>query len=179
MARLSDRLSAKRVELAATPGMYADGQGLYLRVGSGGAKSWGLRYRHNGRVHDLGLGPYHLVPLAEARKRATEQWRLLRLDGQDPLLTRRAGRDKAKLAAAKAMTFKACAEAYMAAHQAGWRNPKHRTQWTGTLNTYVYPHFGDLPAQVIDVGLVMKAVEPIWTEKPKPRAECAAVSKRS
>lgn len=29
MARLSERLSAKRVELAARPGMYADGHGLY------------------------------------------------------------------------------------------------------------------------------------------------------
>ena len=167
MARLSERLSAKRVELAAKPGMYADGHGLYLRVGPVGAKSWVFRYRNNGRRHDLGLGAYHLVSLAEARKRATEQRRLLRLDGHDPLLTRRVGRDQATLAAAKAMTFKACAEAYMAAHQAGWRNPKHRTQWTGTLNTYVYPHFGDLPVQVIDVGLVMKAVEPIWTEKPE------------
>src|ERR1051326_1680658 len=167
MARLSERLSAKRVELAAKPGMYADGHGLYLRVGPAGAKSWVFRYRNSGRRHDLGLGPYHMVSLAEARKRATEQRRLLRLDGQDPLLTRRAGRDQAKLAAAKAMTFKACAEAYMAAHQAGWRNPKHRGQWTATLNRYVYPHFGDLPVQVIDVGLVMKAVEPIWTEKPE------------
>ena len=50
MARLSDRLSAKRVELAAKPGMYADGHGLYLRIGSSGAKSWVLRYRNNGRM---------------------------------------------------------------------------------------------------------------------------------
>ena len=167
MARLSERLSAKRVELAAKPGMHPDGHGLYLRVGPAGAKSWVFRYRNNGRRHDLGLGAYHLVSLAEARKRATEQRRLLRLDGHDPLLTRRTGRDQATLAAAKAMTFKACAEAYMAAHQAGWRNPKHRGQWTATLNAYVYPHFGDLPVQVIDVGLVMKSVEPIWTEKPE------------
>src|SRR5947207_14080817 len=65
------------------------------------------------------------------------------------------------------MMFQECAAAYMSAHQAGWRNPKHRGQWTATLNTYVYPHFGDLPVQVIDVGLVMKCVEPIWTEKPE------------
>ena len=135
MARLSERLSAKRVELATKAGMYADGHGLYLRVGPAGAKSWVFRYRNNGRRHDLGLGAYHMVSLAEARKRATEQRRLLRLDGQDPLVTRRAGRDQAKVAAAKAMTFKACAEAYMAAQQAGWRNPKHRGQWTATLNT--------------------------------------------
>lgn len=167
MPRLSERLSAKRVALAAKPGMYADGHGLYLRVGPTGAKSWVFRYRNNGARHDLGLGPYHLVSLAEARKRATEQRRLLRIDGHDPLLTRRSGRDKARLAAARAITFKACAEAYMAAHQAGWRNPKHRAQWTATLNKYVYPHLGDLPVQVIGVGLVMKALEPIWAEKPE------------
>ena len=78
MARLSERLSAKRVELAAKPGMYADGHGLYLRVGPAGAKSWVFRYRNNGGRHDLGLGPYHMVSLSEARKRATEQRRLLR-----------------------------------------------------------------------------------------------------
>src|SRR5207237_7538944 len=39
--------------------------------------------------------------------------------------------------------------------------------WTATLNPYAYPHFGELPVQVVDVGLVMKAVEPIWTEKPE------------
>src|SRR5438445_10836507 len=99
MARLSDRLSAKRVELAAKPGMYADGHGLYLRIGPAGAKSWVFRYRNNGRRHDLGLGPYHLVSLAEARKSATEQRRLLRINGRDPLLSRRAGRDQARLAA--------------------------------------------------------------------------------
>jgi integrase len=105
--------------------------------------------------------------LAEARRRAAEQQRLLRIDGQDPLIARRAGRDEARLTAAKAMTFKACGEAYMAAHQAGWRSSKHRSQWAATLNTYVYPVFGDLPAQMVDVGLVMKAVEPIWTQKPE------------
>src|SRR5437763_16880957 len=105
MARLSDRLSAKRVELAAKPGMYADGHGLYLRIVSSGAKSWVLRYRNNGRRHDLDVGPYHLVPLAVARKQATEQRRLLRLVEQDPLLTRRSVRDQAKLAAAQKMSY--------------------------------------------------------------------------
>lgn len=167
MARLSERLSAKRVELAAKPGMYADGHGLYLRVGPTGAKSWVYRYRNNGRRHDLGLGPYHLVSLADARKRAIEQRRLRHLDGKDPLLIRRLDRDQAKLAAAKTISFKECADAYIAAHQAGWRNPKHRTQWSSTLATYVHGCFGDLPVQAIDVDLVMKAIEPIWTEKPE------------
>lgn len=167
MARLSERLSAKRVELATKPGMYPDGHGLYLRVGPTGTKSWVYRYRNDGRRHDLGLGPYHLVSLAEARKNAIEQRRLRHLDGKDPLLIRRLDRDQAKLAAAKATTFKECAEAYITAHQAGWRNPKHRAQWSSTLETYVYGRFGDLPVRAIDVGLVMKAMEPIWTVKPE------------
>lgn len=36
-----------------------------------------------------------------------------------------------------------------------------------TLGAYVYPVFGDLPVQAVDVGLVMKAIEPIWGEKPE------------
>ena len=97
MARLSERLSAKRVELATAPGMYPDGHGLYLRIGPTGAKSWVFRYRNSGRRHDLGLGPYHLISLAEARKRASDQRRLLRIDGCDPLLARRTERDQARL----------------------------------------------------------------------------------
>ena len=63
------------------------------------------------------------------------------------------------------MTFRQCGEAYIAAHRAGWKNDKHAAQWPSTLTTYVYPVFGDQPVQVVDVGLVMKALEPIWTEK--------------
>ena len=46
-------------------------------------------------------------------------------------------------------------------------NSKHRKQWTATLTTYVSPIFGALPVQSVDVSLVMKALEPIWTTKPE------------
>jgi integrase len=72
-----------------------------------------------------------------------------------------------KLDAAKAMTFTACAEHYIASHKVGWRNDKHAAQWPATLGAYVYPVFGGLPVQAVDVGLVMKAIEPIWTVKPE------------
>jgi integrase len=35
------------------------------------------------------------------------------------------------------------------------------------LQTYVYAVMGELPVQVVDVGLVMKAVEPLWSAKPE------------
>ena len=71
----------------------------------------------------------------------------------------------ARLDAAKAMTFRQCAEAYIDAHKASWSNAKHAAQWPATLATYAYPIFGDLPVQAIDVGLVTKALEPIWNTK--------------
>jgi hypothetical protein len=139
----TERLSARRVETVKPRGLYADGKGLYLRVGPTGAKSWIYRYRVGKKQTDLGLGPWPDVSLADARERAAVQ-RKLRLDGQDPLLTRRAGRDQARLAATRQMTFRQCAEAYIAAHRAGWKNPIHAKQWPSTLQSYAYPVFGNL-----------------------------------
>ena len=89
----------------------------------------------------------------------------LRLRGIDPIDARQGDRASAKLDAAKAMTFRQCAEAYINAQKAGWSNAKHGAQWPATLATYAYPIFGDLPVQAIDVGLVTKALEPIWNTK--------------
>ena len=166
MARASNRLSAVEVKNATERGMYHDWGGLYLQVSAGGAKSWIFRFMLNGRAREMGLGPVHAIPLAEARKRAAE-CRRLRLDGIDPIDVRGAERDQRKLEAAKAMTFDACAAAYIDVHKAGWRNAKHREQWPNTLNTYANPVFGSLPVQAVDVGLVMKALEPIWQTKPE------------
>jgi hypothetical protein len=63
------------------------------------------------------------------------------------------------------MTFKQCAESYIAAHRAGWHYPKHTAQWEATLETYAYPVIGALPVQATDTGLVLRVLEPIWTAK--------------
>jgi integrase len=166
MARVIGKLTALDVARVKRRGYLGDGGGLYLLVGPNGAKSWVFRFREAGRLREMGLGPLHTIGLAEAREKARE-CRRVRLDGIDPIEARKATRTQAKLEAAKAMTFRECAERYIASHKAGWRNPKHAAQWPATLSTYVYPIFGNLPAQAIDVGLVMKAIEPIWTEKPE------------
>ena len=137
---------------------------MYLRVGPTGAKSWIYRYMTNGRRHDMGLGPLHALSLADARAKATEL-RKQRTDHVDPLQVRQSERMAERLEAAKAMTFQQCAERYIEAHKAGWKNVKHGDQWAATLATYVYPLLGDLSVQVIDTALVMKALAPIWTTK--------------
>ena len=97
MGRALNRLSAVAVNTGISRhGMHHDGGGLYLQVSAGGAKSWIFRFMLDGRPREMGLGPLHTIPLAEARKRATE-CRRLRLDGIDPIEARSAQRGQKKL----------------------------------------------------------------------------------
>lgn len=170
MARTVNRLSHRKVETLKKPGMHGDGGGLYLQVTEGCAgaprKSWLFRYAVAGRERQMGLGPLSDVPLAEARNRASAA-RELRREGKDPIVEREAARARASVAATKVMSFDDCAMSYIAAHRAGWRNIKHASQWTNTLATYCSPIFGKLPVQLVDVGLVMKVLEPLWISKPE------------
>lgn len=162
--RQINKLSTAKVASLSKRGLYADGLGLYLQVAEGGTKSWLFRFMKDGRARKMGLGPVHTVTLAMAREKATEARRLL-LEGIDPIEARNETRQAARLDAAKALTFRECAEKYIAAHSTGWKNAKHAAQWASTLETYAYPHFGNLPVASIDVGLVLKALEPIWNIK--------------
>src|SRR3974390_336271 len=99
--------------------MYADGSGLYLRVTSEASKNWVLRFMLDRRARWMGLGPLALYGLAEARARALDA-RRKRHEGIDPIEARRAERAKLRLDAAKAVTFKQCAESYIDSPSAGW-----------------------------------------------------------
>lgn len=165
-------LSPPRVK-SAPPGRHADGGGLFLLVKDTGTRSWLYRYKRDGKTRDIGLGSAagaHAVPLAEARDKAADLRRLTKA-GIDPLAERdrieaeRAA--KAQADAIKAITFRQVADAYINAHDASWRNAKHRLQWRSTLETYAYPHMGDLPVGDVATSHVMAALEPIWTTKPE------------
>jgi integrase len=167
MGHAIERLKALAVEkLARKPGMYCDGGGLWLRVSSPTARSWVFRYMLNHRSHEMGLGKYPEITLAEARERAAEA-RRLKAHGNDLLAARDAQRAALAVEAARAVTFKDAAERYIKAHRAGWKNAKHIWQWSATLQTYAYPVIGPLHVQVVDTGLVLKVLEPIWTVKPE------------
>ena len=164
MVRRQQRLSALRVAKLSKPGLYGDGGGLTLQITPGGAKSWLLRYMVAGKPFGMGLGPTHTVSLAEARQKALDARKLL-IEGINPLVAKRQNQIAGALASARMMTFDQCAEAYIVAHKAGWKNAKHADQWTNTLNTYASPVFGHLPVAEIDTGLVVKCLSPIWESK--------------
>lgn len=164
MAKKAIGLSARTVETSKTPGLFADGNGLYLQVTETGARTWIFRYQIAGRRRDMGLGSAIAMTLAEARQKAVDAKKLVMM-GADPLEARKAQAAGLALEAAKAVTFQDCAESYIESMRPGWKNEKHAAQWGATLATYAYPVMGDLPISGIDTGLVLKVLEPIWTSK--------------
>ena len=166
MARPLHRLSALKVDRTKAPGMYADGGGLYLRVAEGGSKQWIYRYVTNGRPRDMGIGPVHVLTLAEAREKAREASKL-RLEGIDPIAAKHAQRAAAAVAAASAMTFRQCAEGFIKDNEASWTNYKHRLEWERSLARYAFPVLGNLPVAAIDTPLVLKIVKPLWQRVPE------------
>lgn len=166
MARQLHRLTTKAVSNQKKPGYYADGGGLYLQVSPSRTKSWIFRYTLGGRAREMGLGSAASIGLLVARKRASGYRDLLH-DGIDPIEARSARSAEDALKKAKAVSFQACADGYISAHRAAWKNTKHASQWENTLKTYCIPTIGPLPVQSVDTGMVLKVLEPIWSAKPE------------
>lgn len=143
--------------------MAGGANGLHLRIVDE-AKSWILRVTINGVRRDIGLGSYPAVTLSTARKLANKHHDQI-AQGIDPLAERRAEAEAARAEKTKAKTFRECAEAYIAAHQGEWKNPKHAAQWSSTLETYAYPVFGSKLVEKVDTNLVLEVIEPLWTTK--------------
>ena len=169
MPKKAKELSALAVSKLKTEGRYAVGgaDGLHLRI-AGASRAWVLRLavgtrtdaKGNTVVHrrDIGLGSYPEVSLAEAREKARELRKQVR-DGIDPIEERKVTKVRAALEAAKSKTFEECANAYIEANRAGWKNEKHVQQWQNTLATYAFPKIGQLPVAAIDTGLVLSVLQ--------------------
>lgn len=114
----------------------------------------------------MGLGSTEFVTLAQARQLALDGRRQL-AHKIDPIGARQAAERAAKVAQATARVnnFAAVAERYISAHEASWRNPKHRAQWRSTLEAYVYPVLGEMAVRDITTDDVMRALRPIWQKK--------------
>ena len=81
--------------------------GFFLRVSQDGKKSFGVMYRHGGRLRRMKLGTYPLLSLAKARNKAARALRNVEL-GQDPATEKQEDRH--------AMTFEQVALEYLEHH---------------------------------------------------------------
>jgi integrase len=164
MARENNRLSA--IGLAGKPpGFHADGRGLYLSVSVTGSRSWIFRYMLRGRSRDMGLGSFPDIGLAEARNAAADGRACCR-EGIDPIEQRESRRAAQRIEKARSVSFEECTTLYFEANKAAWRNPQHTRDWELSLENHVIPEIGNLPVADVDVGAVLKVLEPMWLTTP-------------
>jgi integrase len=166
MPKKAEELGPLAVSRLTEPGLHFVGgvAGLALQVLPSGGRSWVLRATIGDRRREMGLGGYPDVTLAKARENAREARDMIRR-GVDPIETAKAARSALRASAARVITFKEAAEAYMTSQEAGWKSPKHRGQWAATLETYAYPHLRSLGVADVELPHVLQVLEPIWTTK--------------
>ena len=112
----------------------------------------------------MGLGSLRTFTLKQARARAKAKRELLE-DGIDPLEQKKADKAAKALAAAKAITFEQAAQSFFNQHEQKWSNAKHRKQFLTTLKQFAFPKIGSLAVADIDIGQVLRVIEPIWLTK--------------
>ena len=159
-AKLEARLEAGIASRA--PGRHGFGGGLWLEVAGG--RSWSHRYTTQGKARSMGLGAWPAVSLSRAREKVAANRALLD-GGIDPIDERRREKATDTLAKARAITFDAAAETYIAGNEAKWRNPKNKGQWRSSLKSYASPILGRLPLSDITTDHVVRALRPIWHAK--------------
>lgn len=160
MARAMNRLTVKSAATLSEPGLHADGAGLYLRIKSTGSKSWTFVFQWNGKRREKGLGPFDVVPLADAREKRDQARRAI-LNGFNPLDIEEQAKD--------VPTFGEVATDLIRDLELGWKNPKHRQQWRNTLETYCVPIWAR-PVDKVGTNDVVDVLKPIWREKPETAA---------
>ena len=91
--------------------------------------------------------------------------RQMLLSGLDPIEERRKLEREVIAENVRAITFEQACKQYIAAHEASWRNVKHRKQWRSSFETYAWPTVGKLAVANIDTAAVVSVLEPIWRTK--------------
>jgi integrase len=165
MARVAAERSAKWVAKLTQPGLHAVGgvSGLCLQVISPTSRSWVLRVTMpSGKRRSMGLGPYPLVGLADARESARTA-RLKMRDHVDPIEEAKAVKSALRATEAKQKTFRDAAEAYIETREKGWRNSRSGTAWTSSLSMHAYPVIGDLSVAHVEKAHLIEVLKPIWT----------------
>ena len=159
-----NRLSAVFVRSIRTPGRYGDGRGGYglsllvKQTSVGGySKTFSQRLRLNARAFNIGLGPYPIVTLAEARRMSIDNTRLVR-QGVDPRVERKRQRGTP--------TFREAADIVIGIHAETWRQgSKTAKLWHSRLARYAFPRIGDRMISDISSSDVLAILLPIWAEK--------------
>lgn len=146
--------------LSGKPGTYQDGDGLFLKVDKRGNGTWKLRLQRDGKRTDFGLGSAKLLSLADAREKANQYRRAIKVEKRDLLA------EKKDEAAAK-VTFREAARQYHEENEAGWKSDIYTRQWLASLENYAFPKIGDRPVGGIVAADIIAVLSPIWQAIPE------------
>ena len=158
--RTQRRFTALFVKTARA-GFYSDAAcpTLNLKVRPSGSRSWVQRIMIDGKQAMLGLGPYPVVALEEARDAAIDNRRAVRA-GIDPRAAKRSRR--------AVPTFAEAVEKVIEIRRAKWRDGNGEAsedQWRASLATYAFPIIGKRTVAAIETADVMRVLTPIWQSK--------------
>jgi hypothetical protein len=134
------KLDFQTVKNIKTPGRFTDAlvKGLHIWVKPSLNKYWIFRYTHQGKQHNISLGSFPALTIAEARIKA-QQARDELNTGTNPVATKNASKALKEAPKAEKIRFKEFAHSCIQTKRAEWTNQKHGDQWEYTLEEFAYP----------------------------------------
>ncbi|MBU3547479.1 integrase arm-type DNA-binding domain-containing protein [Polynucleobacter sp. MWH-Jannik1A5] len=160
------KLDYQTVKNLRTPGRYTDAliKGLHIWIKPNGKKYWIFRYSYENRQHNISLGSFPTLSIAEARIKA-QQSRDDLDRGINPVAVKNSAKAQKLALQTKKLSFKEFAEACIKSKRAEWTNQKHGDQWEYTLSEFAYPFIGNMGLDEIETEDILKILTPIWTTK--------------
>ena len=134
------------------PGKYADGNGLYFWVRSAGTCQWLQRLMIHGYRHDLGLGAYPLVGLAEARRLAFDNRGIARAGGDPRVLNPRQ----------KGLTVREFYPSVTANRRPNWKTAATEATWHRGFTKDIFPIIGDKLVGAVTCEDIGRIILPAW-----------------
>jgi hypothetical protein len=170
----ANRLTVLQVNSSkVAPGLYGDGNNLFLSVRPSGSRSWVFRFREPGgkRIREMGLGTAgpNGVPLQEARDRVVAL-NADRRAGRDPIADRKA---VAPAPDAKKTFGVFALNDWLPVYAASFKNPRSEKELRRVLEINASPLF-PLALDAIGKPEVLAVLTPIWTSKAKTARELRA-----
>ena len=133
-----------------------DGGNLFLIARPSGIASFVYKYSRGAKRPELGLGPYPIVTLANAREER-DKWQKVRRDGLDPEREREKQRRENSFSD---NTLSVVANLYYQSIEAGLKDGG--PTWMSALNNHVLPEIGHLLVTEVNQNDIVRALKPIW-----------------
>lgn len=166
------KLDIKTVTNLKSPGRYTDAlvKGLHIWVKPNLRKYWIFRFNHAGKQHNISLGAFPALGIADARLKAQSERERLE-SGINPAELRKLARIPNGNAVKLTKTFfRDFALNFVESRRAEWTNQKHGDQWVYTLEEFAFPVIGDKTLDEIETEDILAILEPIWVTKTETAA---------